>query len=432
MAVLTVAAKEGRKTADLDIGSAYLEAEWKGDPVHIVIEKMLATIYTHEFPELKKFQQEDGTMLMRLDKALYGTLIAGRLWFNKLTTVLTEMGFAPNPLLDPCVLNQTRGGKQLTVVIFVDDILATCEDESSLSWLIEELKNKFAEVKGCVRDDFSYLGMHVHNNHKERVVEVSMEGYEDELSRYADVTGVRATPAAANLFEPGTTAPLSPRDLSHFHTMVAKLLYLSCRTRPQIATAVSYLTTRVTCANEGDQHKLDRVLMYINGTRGNKLYLRGDQPWGVRAYVDVGFGSHEDGKSHTGVLHKLCGSTVSAKSKKQKMVSKDSTEGELVGLTDRVDGVLRLDEFMRYQGHDMETPVIYQDNQSTITLVTKGGGKYRNVHLRVRQCRLKEMIESGRVKVIYLCTGSMIADLLTKPLQGMLFVALENKLLDAK
>ena len=103
-----------------------------------------------------------------------------------------------------------------------------------------------------------------------------------------------------------------------------------------------------------------------------------------------------------------------------------------MGLTDRVDGVMRLDEFMQYQGHIMQVPVIYQDNQSTITLVTKGGGKYRNVHLRVRQCRLMEMISENKVRVIYLCTGNMIADILTKPLQGMLFTALEKKLLDAK
>jgi hypothetical protein len=172
--------------------------------------------------------------------------------------------------------------------------------------------------------------------------------------------------------------------------------------------------------------------MFINGSKGNILYLRGDKDWVVEGYVDVGFGSHVDGKSHTGVVHKLCGSTVAAKSKKQKMVSKDSTEGELVGLTDRVDGVMRLDEFMQYQGHIMQVPVIYQDNQSTITLVTKGGGKYRNVHLRVRQCRLMEMISENKVRVIYLCTGNMIADILTKPLQGALFVALESKLLSVE
>jgi hypothetical protein len=77
-------------------------------------------------------------------------------------------------------------------------------------------------------------------------------------------------------------------------------------------------------------------------------------------------------------------------------------------------------------------PIIHQDNQSTISLVTRGGGKYRNVHLRVRQCRLKEMIESGRVRVEYMPTGNMTADILTKPLQGTLFSALESKLLNVK
>jgi hypothetical protein len=94
--------------------------------------------------------------------------------------------------------------------------------------------------------------------------------------------------------------------------------------------------------------------------------------------------------------------------------------------------MVRLDEFMQYQGHIMQVPVASQDNQSTITLVTKGGGKYRNAHLRVRQCRLKEMISENKIRVIYLCTGNMIADILTKPLQGALFVALESKLLSVE
>jgi hypothetical protein len=193
---------------------------------------------------------------------------------------------------------------------------------------------------------------------------------------------------------------------------------------------VSYLTTRVTCANEEDVRKLNRVLMYLSGTPDNVLTLSCHRPLRVTAFVDVAFGSHDDGKSHTGVCHRIGEATVLAKSRKQKMVSKDSTEAELIGLTDRVDGVLRLDEFMREQGHDMELPVIYQDNQSTISLVTKGGGQYRSVHLRVRQCRLKEKLDNRELLVEYMPTGNMIADALSKPLQGILFLALMCKILN--
>lgn len=429
MAVLVVAGHERRHLAGLDIGSAFLEADWIGEPVHIIIEKMLSTILVHEYPELKTYRRSDGTLVMRLLKALYGTLIASKLWFDKLTGVLRRLGFANNAL-DECVMNKTVGGNQLTVVIFVDDILATCRSESSLTWLIRALESEFDTVKGGIHEDLSYLGMHIKNKRHEGKVEVSMEGYEDELMKYAKVTGVRKTPATTNLFVIGDSKPLTPSALAHFHTLVAKLLYLSLRTRPMICVAVSYLTTRVTCGNEDDMDKLDRVLMYINGSEASVLTLSCAGSIRVEAFVDVAFGSHEDGKSQTGVLHKIGEATVMAKSQKQKMVSKDSTEAELVGLTDRVDAVLRLDEFMRLQGHDMIVPVIYQDNQSTITLVTKGGGKYRNVHLRVRQRRLMEKINNKELSIAYMPTGNMAADVLTKPLQGLLFLVMVLMLLN--
>ena len=429
MCILTVAAHENRKVAGLDIGSAFLEAAWIGEAVHIIIDKMFATMLVLKYPELKPYLREDGTLVMKLQKALYGTLIAGKLWFDRLTKALESLGFTSNPM-DPCVMNKMIDGEQLTVVIFVDDILATCVTASSLTWLIDALKKEFDEVKGGISDDLSYLGMHVRIM-EDRVL-VSMEGYEEELLAYTKTTGVRKTPATSHLFDIGETQPLGESDLAHFHTIVAKLLYLTLRTRPQIGVSVAYLTTRVTCANEEDMSKLNRVLMYINGTKENMITLSCSGPLRVSAHVDVAFGSHDDGKCQTGVTHHLGEAVVLAKSKKQKMVAKDSTEGELIGLTDRVDGVLRVDEFMREQGHKMELPVIYQDNQSTICLVTKGGGKYRNIHLRVRQCRLKEKIDNGELLVIYKSTGNMIADVLTKPLQGILLLVMVSLILNGE
>jgi hypothetical protein len=153
MAVLTVAAKEGRSTAVLDIGSAYLEADMKGAKVYVVIEKMLATIMVHKFPELREFLQSDGTLLMRVDKALYGTLVAGKLWYDKLTMVLRGMGYVANPIA-PCVMNKMVDGEKITLVIFVDDILATCVTEDPLTDLIDDLKEVFDEVKGGITSDF--------------------------------------------------------------------------------------------------------------------------------------------------------------------------------------------------------------------------------------------------------------------------------------
>ena len=73
---------------------------------------------------------------------------------------------------------------------------------------------------------------------------------------------------------------------------------------------------------------------------------------------------------------------------------------------------------MKYQGYDPQPPIIYQDNKSTISLVTKGGGKPRTRHLRARQYAVKEQVDAGDYKIEYMITEVMIADVLTKPLQS--------------
>jgi hypothetical protein len=60
-------------------------------------------------------------MYVELLKALYGTVRAARLFWEKLTGKLQEWGFTPNPY-HPCVMNKIVEGKQLTVAWHVDDL----------------------------------------------------------------------------------------------------------------------------------------------------------------------------------------------------------------------------------------------------------------------------------------------------------------------
>jgi hypothetical protein len=61
------------------------------------------------------------------------------------------------------------------------------------------------------------------------------------------------------------------------------------------------------------------------------------------------------------------------------------------------------------------TPV-YQDNKSTIIMATQGGNFKRTKHILHKQGFVRERIANGEMKLIYLPTGSMPADMLTKPL----------------
>jgi hypothetical protein len=88
------------------------------------------------------------------------------------------------------------------------------------------------------------------------------------------------------------------------------------------------------------------------------------------------------------------GSTIAyVSSKKQKCMSKSPMEAELIGLTDNLGLVELLKEFLDYvTGEETETPIVFQDCKSVITLVTIGGGVTRTKHLRARMNLGKEMI----------------------------------------
>jgi hypothetical protein len=76
---------------------------------------------------------------------------------------------------------------------------------------------------------------------------------------------------------------------------------------------------------------------------------------------------------------------------------------------------------MNGQGYGESAPEIFQDNTSTISLATKGGGQIRTKYMRVRQAFVKERYDAKEIIITYLETNLMIADVLTKPLQGNLF-----------
>ena len=65
----------------------------------------------------------------------------------------------------------------------------------------------------------------------------------------------------------------------------------------------------------------------------------------------------------------------------------------------------------------MGTALIYQDNQSAITLARKGKSTSpRTRHVNIRYFFVHDRISnSGEVAVEYLSTDEMLADVLTKP-----------------
>ena len=161
------------------------------------------------------------------------------------------------------------------------------------------------------------------------------------------------------------------------------------------------------------------------------MVLESDKDITVLVYADASYGVHADGKSHTGVYITLGRGGVFFRSTKQKIVTKSSTESELVGLSDSLGQAIWTRNFLTGQGYKLGPTKVYQDNMSTITLAAKGRSTSdRTRHIHIRYFFVKDRVDSGEISIEYKPTKLMLADLLTKPLQGDLFRAMRRELLN--
>ncbi len=412
MMVAAIAKKENRKVVTVDIAGAYLNASMEGRRVFMRLDKVMAGVMVHIDPSYKQYLRDDGTVVVKLEKALYGCIESAKLWYEKLEETLKDFGMTANPR-EPCVFNKpTKSGCQITAIIYVDDLMITCAVEEEIVSLCNYLKDKFETITMNEGVKHSYLGMSFDFGNDDGLV-VTMPGYEDDVIRTFNVVGVAATPATNSLFNVDDSSPPLDRARSSvlFHSKVAKLLYLALRSRPDILTAISFLTTRVKGPTEEDDKKLDRVLRYLKGSRGKGIVIKAEDGLVVKAYVDASYGVHADMKSHTGCVITLGKGPIFVRSAKQKLVSKSSTEAELIALSDSAGQVIWTREFLTFQGYDIGPAVIYQDNMSTIALVNKGRSHAPGSrHINIRYFFIKDRIDTGELVVEHLSTLEMISD----------------------
>jgi len=206
------------------------------------------------------------------------------------------------------------------------------------------------------------------------------------------------------------------------HSMIAKLLYISKRTRPEISFVINFLCTRVQSLSVEDVVKLGRVLKYLNGTAEDELFLKiveDDDGPVMEVYIDASYGVHADSKSHSGMLITMGIGALLATSTKQKCVSKSSTEAELIAVTDLLGQAIELKKIAEEIIGEKIKLIVYQDNESTIKLMKNGIVGARSKHIKIRFAWIKEGIEAGDFELKYKSTKEMLADGLTKPKQGI-------------
>jgi hypothetical protein len=250
-----------------------------------------------------------------------------------------------------------------------------------------------------------------------------------------DMNGEARTPASLHLFTIRDDPVLLDEPTAElFHHFTAKLLFLSRRARPDIQTAVSFLTKRVKEPDEDDYKKLRRTMQYLRGSLDLLLTLEADDVRVIKWWVDASYAVHPDMKSHTGGTMSMGKGSIYSASKTQRLNTKSSTEAELVGVDDVSAQILWTRYFLEGQGYKVKDNTLYQDNQSAMLLEKNGraSSSKRTRHINVRYFFVTDRIKSKEVSVEYCPTGEMIADFFTKPLQGSQFRKLRDIIMNVR
>ena len=142
--VASIAAKERRQIAAIDFAGAYLNTDMKRR-VLMNVDPTVAQLIVDIDNTYGKYIGTNGKLTVRLQKALYGCMESAKLWYDLISDKLLGLAFIQNPY-DICVFNKEVCGVQVTLTLYVDDLMITCFDVEVLGTTILEIRGLF---NGC-------------------------------------------------------------------------------------------------------------------------------------------------------------------------------------------------------------------------------------------------------------------------------------------
>lgn len=135
--IIAFAAQWKANVVAADITGAYLESSLEPDDI---VYMFLSRDVVDELKKIDKsilnHIMEDGRVLVKLLKALYGTIQAAKLWYNKLKETILNYGFTQHPN-DQCVFLYKLNGIMMIVGFHVDDLLMVCKSISMIDDFVE-------------------------------------------------------------------------------------------------------------------------------------------------------------------------------------------------------------------------------------------------------------------------------------------------------
>ena len=231
----------------------------------------------------------------------------------------------------------------------------------------------------------------------------------------------RETPCEPESYTVGTPKTLKREfsdgekaaEMHRLQSLVGSLIWLSCRTRPDLAYGVSMAASVITKDLEECHLRTRHLVQDLATHLSEGLFCRyGEEGEQIDIYGDASF-APGGSASRTGWILCLGSHALTWGSQRQTLIALSTCEAELIAATSAIlaaQPMLLLLEEVRRQVR----ATLRCDNAAAIAIVKKEEVSLRNRHLSIRAEYLWDLPEN--VSISYTSTGEQKADVLTKGL----------------
>lgn len=356
----------------------------------------------------------------RVRKYLYGLPDAGLAYYRAYAAHLEAGGYL-RTVSDPCLFVKLQGSTRTYVWTHVDDTFVCSSDVRELSIFQAHCRKVFGITVSANTDE--YLGIRLADQPngdvlltQPKLLKSLHDEFEPQLKSIVRVSAPQRQVADQDVDD----TPMQQRDYLH---LLGALIYLT-KSRPDIATAVSFGATHAVSPTRGNFAELLHCLAYLWKTKERGLLLRAGvpgQPLVLRCYCDASYLTHQDSKSHTGFCMSFGKSgCFYSKSSKQTLVTTSSTHAELRALYTLTVNIVFLVNLCEELARPLSLPAIVMcDNQPVIDLIS-------TAYVRSKRCKhflmlvqwVKERVEYGYLELLKVPTTDNVADILMKIITG--------------
>ena len=178
-------------------------------------------------------------------------------------------------------------------------------------------------------------------------------------------------------------------------------------------------------------------MRYLKGTLDLNLTLRQAKDNVLTVYVDADFAAEPEENDHpmcstSGMVAYMHGvGAVFASVNLEKTISHSTAESEYKAISRAAKYVEGVRQFLEEAGFKQPAPtVIFNDNQAAIAMSKQQFCSSSTRHMKIKYHYIRQLVKSGDVEVKYIPTTTMVADMMTKPLDRILFERYRKMLMD--